>query len=224
MAGAGGSLEEKDSNRLLEQLNVLAAEALAGSRDDERLAAPEEVKLVAAITEEPMIEKPEPIIVEATPVNTDDKPAIDKTPAADTAAASTTTEIKVKTDPAPEPEVAIQKPETFVENIALNDGDLEAPKTGQQKIITDEPILLKNKTDVPKKTASNRELIRDKKSVPSVPPVPDKPRATRSQNPDILPPDLRALPPPSPEIAPTSKPRIFVSPRAPDDPGPDPAD
>ena len=62
------SLEEKDSNRLLEQLNVLAAEALAGSRDDERLSAPEEVDLVSAVTEETIIDNPEPVIVEATPI------------------------------------------------------------------------------------------------------------------------------------------------------------
>ena len=209
------SIEEKDSNRLLEQLNVLAAEALIEAKPHE------EVKETTGI-DDPDTGENEPITVEATTIEPDDI----KIPV----------EPKVETEPddIPKDSVATSgKAASATATLADGDASQETSKKPDRKDVKvdDTPIILNDKSEIetaeatpvepeaaaPKKTgAANTEGASN-----------HKPKYwTDEQEPKAdLPGKLRSLPPPpSPEIAPTSEPRIFVSPRAPDDPGPDPVD
>ncbi len=226
------SIEEKDSNRLLEQLNVLAAEALieAKPQDD----APkdihgdvkESIKDVQNSTEAAP-QSDAPITVEATTLEPDEivYPAkeVDKTKPATKTKADTAADEKAS---------AVAAAVATAAAASLIDEDADQP----DKKADDKPIILNDKSKIetaevspvtadaapPRKTRKpkkeeTKKADSKKSSVP-------KPQKDAQKPVSELPGSLRSLPPPSPEIAPTSEPRIFVSPRAPDDPGPDRVD
>lgn len=197
------SIEEKDSNRLLEQLNVLAADALIEARPAESIAE-----------ESSPIDSSEPITVEATPVPTKDiYEAQDDTPPA-----------------------SAQIEETDEYDLSDQITTEAGPNTADEN--TEPPIILADQSASEEQPAAPEEPVENKSAdadnakdqhsdAPIAPKKPEETRpAQKTADPKSgeVPTRLRSLPPPSPEIAPTSEPRIFVSPRPPDDPGPDPVD
>ncbi len=201
------SMEEKDSNRLLEKLNVLAADALI------------EVKPADTIT--------------ASGDGRDEGTAVD----ALTNQAGQKVEESEETDMEGQAD-GIERDEK-VDTKALDESEAAASPLEER---SDRPIVLDDQTESAGKPVSGAAMAATaaaassgsqaksasmeagKKATQKADKKAGTPPAKSEEAGEELPQRLRSLPPPSPEIAPTSEPRIFVSPRPPDDPGPDQID
>ena len=213
------SLEEKDSNRLLEKLNVLAADALieaapasetieAGSSQTDTIKL-ETLKTSALETE---TAKPEP-----------DEPDPAEEAEKSTRAATAKGDSRIELDGAKVDQADIDKAMARSKPVDETIDDKQSAKPATPDIQAKKQSQTATAPAAaarPPATGTDSKPLSKEASAKAA----EKAKARPAKSDDLsgkLPGRLRTLPPPSPEIAPSSEPRIFISPRAPDDPGPE---